>query len=149
MGKGQKQRIIPLGKQLMEYLWRYISSYRPKPPMLKDDRVFLTEKGQPLRKNRVEFIIKRYGLKAGILGVRRSPHTFHHTAAVNFLRNGGDVFTLQRMLGRSSLEMTRRYCQVVDVDIKRAHITASPVDNLGISSPHHAAPKNRQKKKRR
>lgn len=63
MGKGQRQGLVPLGKQLMEYLWRYNSSYRPKPLLPEDDRVFLTEKGQPLRKNRVEFIVKHYGMK--------------------------------------------------------------------------------------
>ena len=149
MGKGQKQRIVPLGKQLIGYLWRYLSFHRPEPLMPKDDRVFLTERGQPLKKDRVEHIVKHYGLKAGIKGVRLSPHTFRHTAAVTFLRNGGDVFTLQRMLGHSSLEMTRHYCQVADVDVKRAHITASPVDNLGIASPHRAAPRRRQEKRGR
>ena len=49
-----------------------------------------------------------------------------------FLRNGGDVFALQRLLGHASLEMTRHYCELADVDVKRAHSVASPVDNLNL-----------------
>jgi integrase/recombinase XerD len=80
----------------------------------------------------VEKIIARYGKKAGLKGVRCSPHTLGHTAAITFLRNGGDVFSLQRMLGHSSLEMTRRYCEIADTDLKKAHLTGSPVDNLNL-----------------
>ena len=73
-----------------------------------------------------------YGRKAGLKGVRCSPHTLRHTAAVKFLRNGGNVFSLQRLLGHASLEMTRRYCELADTEVKRAHLTASPVDNLNL-----------------
>jgi site-specific recombinase XerD len=52
---------------------------------------------------------------------------------VKFLRNGGDVFSLQRMLGHASLEMTRRYCELADIDVKGAHTIASPVDNLDLT----------------
>ncbi|OGN91986.1 MAG: hypothetical protein A2Z75_05315 [Chloroflexi bacterium RBG_13_50_10] len=77
-------------------------------------------------------MMARRGQQSGIAGVRCSPHTLRHTAAISFLRNGGNAFSLQRLLGHSSLEMTRHYCEVADVDVKNAHMTASPVDNLAL-----------------
>lgn len=131
-GKGNKERLIPIGKQLQRILWRYIHGYRPEPACHQFDNLFLTREGQPLSKDRVDKIMSRYGTKAEIAGIRCSPHTLRHTAAVRFLRNGGDVFSLQRLLGHASLEMTRRYCELADIDVKHAHMIASPVDNLGI-----------------
>ena len=130
MGKGNKERLIPIGKEVQRLLWRYINHHRPQPNMPNNDILFLTQDGKPLTKDRLEKIMTRFGRKAGLVGIRCSPHTLRHTAAVSFLRNGGDVFSLQRLLGHSSLEMTRRYCELADADVKRAHLTASPVDNL-------------------
>ena len=59
-----------------------------------------------------------------------SPNTFRRGFAVEFLRNGGDVFTLQQILGHSSLEMTRRYVKFLDEDLKSAHLRFSPGDRL-------------------
>jgi site-specific recombinase XerD len=132
LGKGNKERLVPIGKQIRKLLWRYINQYRPEPAQPKLDNLFLTQDGRPLTKNRVETIMKHYGQTAGLTGVRCSPHTLRHTFAINFLRNDGDVFSLQKILGHSSLEMTRRYCELANVDIKKAHAIASPVDNLAI-----------------
>ena len=132
LGKGNKERLVPIGKQIRKLLWRYITQYRPEPARPNPDNLFLTQDGRPLTKNRVEIIMKRYGRMAGLTGVRCSPHTLRHTFAINFLRNDGDVFSLQKILGHSSLEMTRRYCELANVDIKKAHSIASPVDNLAI-----------------
>jgi len=132
-GKGRRERLIPIGKISQRVLWNYINRYRPEPADPRCDLAFLTKDGYSLTKGRVEKIMLKYGNKAGIKGVRCSPHTLRHTGAVMFLRNNGDVFSLQRLLGHSSLEMTRHYCELADTDIKRAHSLASPVDNLGIA----------------
>lgn len=129
-GKGNKQRLIPVGRYVQRCLWKYVTCYRPQPIAQAEDFLFLTRDGRPLTKDRVERIVSKYGRKAGIAGVRCSPHTFRHSAAVRFLRHGGNVFSLQRMLGHSCLEMTRHYCELADVDVKEAHKRASPVDNL-------------------
>lgn len=129
-GKGNKERTFPFGKQLQRVLWSYIERYRPEPANPKC--TFFYRDGKPFKGRMVETMMKRYGQKAQLTGVRCSPHTLRHTAAISFLRNGGDLFSLQRILGHSSLEMTRRYCAVTDIDVKRMHATASPVDNLPI-----------------
>ena len=130
MGKGGRERLIPIGKQVQRLLWRYISHFRPELACPNSSFVFLTADGRPLTRNRVEKRMTVYGERAGLEGIRCSPHTLRHTASVRFLRNGGDVFSLQRLLGHSTLAMTRHYCELADVDVKRAHATASPVDNL-------------------
>lgn len=132
LGKGNKERLVPIGKQIRKLLWRYISQYRPEPAWPNLDNLFLTRDGRALTKNRVDSLMKHYGEKAGLTGVRCPSHTLRHTFAVSYLRNGDDVFSLQRILGHSSLEMTRRYCELADTDIKEAHAIASPVDNLKI-----------------
>ena len=87
--------------------------------------------GKPLQPRGISSMIRRLGQLAGISHqVRTSPHTFRHTAAIQYLRNKGDQFTLQIMLGHSTLEMSRRYVSTLGVeDMLKVHQTASPVEN--------------------
>jgi len=137
LGKGNKERLSPIGREIQRILWRYINRFRPTPFRINEDLLFMTRDGISLNKDRLQKIMSVYGRKAGIQGVRCSAHTLRHSAAVRFLRNGGDVFSLQRMLGHSSLEMTRHYCEIADVDMKKAHVAASPVDNLKLASSNY------------
>lgn len=133
LGKGNKERLVPIGRQIRKLLWRYITRYRPEPARPNLDNLFLTRDGRPLTKNRLDSSMKHYGKMAGLTGIRCSPHTLRHTFAISYLRNGGDVFSLQKILGHSSLKMTRRYCELADADMRKAHATASPVDNMAIA----------------
>lgn len=135
LGKGQKERIVPIGMTTQKLLWKYLNFYRPEPAAPRYNQVFLTRDGRPLTKNRVEVIIKKYGTKAGITGVRCSPHTLRHTACVFWIRNGGDIFSLQRITGHSSLEVLRGYINLAQGDVKLAHSRYSAIDNLDLNIP--------------
>jgi integrase/recombinase XerD len=134
-GKGSKERVVPFGRTAQKALWKYTTMYRPQPQSSRQDMLFLTADGRPMTKNRIETILKAYGQKASITGVRVSPHTFRHTGAVEFLRNGGDLFTLQRIMGHSGLQVLRGYINLNQGDLARVHALASPLDNLGIPAP--------------
>ena len=69
------------------------------------------------------------GRRAGV-GTRCSPHTFRHTFARSFLVNGGDVFSLQQILGHTTLDMVRRYVSLTEADLVARHRVASPADRL-------------------
>ena len=133
-GKGQKERYVPLGITTQKLLWKYINKYRPEPAVPRFHNVFLTRDGRPLTGKRVEAIFKKYGRKAGTTGVRCSPHTLRHTACVMWLRNGGDLFSLQRITGHSSLEVLRGYVNLAQEDISAAHQRYSAVDNLDLKA---------------
>jgi len=67
-----------------------------------------------------------------VAGVKAHPHKFRHTAAIQFLRNGGNIFVLQRMLGHRSLQMVQRYLQLSDVDTQVAMQANSPADRWHV-----------------
>lgn len=133
-GKGAKERRLPIGKRLLAALWKY-ELHRPQPATGSIDNFFITQDGWPLTKNRVETIIKDLGKKAGLQGVRCSPHTFRHTFCIESLRNGANLFSLQQMTGHSSLEVLRGYVALAESDIKIAHQKFSPADNLNLKMP--------------
>jgi len=128
--KGNKERLVPIGSVVQKALWKYINHYRPTPLTAKVTRLFLSDGGLPLTRSGIQQMLRRHGKQAGITGVRCSPHTFRHTFARNYLLNGGDIFSLQKILGHSSLASVRNYLNLFAADVKRQHQRFSPVDNL-------------------
>ena len=130
MGKGGKERMVPIGSFVQKMLWKYLNHSRPQPVTEKIVRLFLSDDGLPLTRNGVQQMLRRCGRRAGISGVRCSPHTLRHTFAKNYLMNGGDIFSLQKILGHSSLASVRIYLNLFAVDLKAQHRRFSPVDNM-------------------
>lgn len=128
LGKGNKERLVPFGKKAQGYLNQYLEELGTVPV----DNLFVSEDNRPLSRRAVDNRIKKYGRKAGITDVRLSAHTFRHTFAIDFLRNGGNVRALQEILGHSSYAMVKRYTHMVESDIKSAHQQYSPGDRLNL-----------------
>ena len=131
MGKGSKERVIPMGTSTQKMLWRYVIHFRPESLDSDDNYLFLALDGKPQKTNAIKLLINRWGKKAGIL--RLHVHLCRHTFATNFLiYNCGDVFRLQQMLGHTSLEMVRRYVHFASAQALINSKTISPVDRMGI-----------------
>jgi len=127
-GKKSRPRVIPIGKRTRRALWDYLARREdiqedPDPSTLP---LFLGKFGKPLNRTALRKLLQRLGERAGVPNVH--PHRFRHTFAIFYLRNGGDVFTLQKILGHRSLYMVRRYLSLAQEDLRRVHRTASPVD---------------------
>jgi len=127
MGKGSKERRVRISQDTQLAILRYWAHRKDN----KSPSLWLTAENKPLQPRGISTMIRRLGKLAGIgHEVRTSAHTFRHTAAIQYLRNKGDQFTLQIMLGHSSLEMTKRYVSTLGVeDMLKVHQTASPVEN--------------------
>jgi len=94
------------------------------------DVLFTTKAGLPLTKRRFAHIITDIGQRAGITNVRVSAHIFRHTFSRLWVLNGGDTFTLQRLLGHTTMEMVRRYVNLLERDLVLQHAKFNPGDRL-------------------
>jgi len=129
-GKGNKERVVPFGSQVRRILRRYIMHFRPEPDSPRTGEVFLTEDGLPLKPRAVQSMLLRLSKKAKISGIRCTPHRFRHTFAKQYLMAGGDIFSLQKILGHTSLEVVKIYVNLITSDILQQHRKFSPVDNV-------------------
>lgn len=116
-GKGRKQRRVPFSFELRRVLARYVADYC-KPG---DAVLFGTQRGKKLGRRNVLRDVKRLCKRLGFEPPERTLHSFRHTFAVFYLRRGGSVFHLQKVLGHNSLEMTRRYANLMTEDLQAVH----------------------------
>lgn len=124
--KGSRERLVPFQSKMKRQLMRYLS-IRGKSDC---DHLFITLDDTPVAVRSFQERMAEYGKKAGIENVRCSPHTARHTFAKMYIQNGGDAFSLQKILGHTSLEMTRVYVELFSNDVARAHSKVSPVERL-------------------
>jgi integrase/recombinase XerD len=113
-GKGAKDRLVPFSFELRRHLyqWKQLNRW---------DIVFPTRQGQSLGRRNVLRGVKLLCKRLDIVAPERTVHAFRHTFALNYLRRGGSVFHLQKVLGHSTLEMVKRYASLLTGDLQQIH----------------------------
>lgn len=126
-GKGSKERLLPYSPQTGQAIWRYLAS---RGPLTERDAVFTSAAGHLLGRDDLCRTITRIGQRAGV--PHAHPHRFRHTFAINFLRNGGNVYALQLMLGHTTLKMCQHYLALAQADLQMAQQRSSVVANWNL-----------------
>lgn len=126
MGKGSKERLVPVGEEAMDWLDRYLTG--PRDEILAGRRssyMFPTVRSVVMRRESFWHIIKRYSMKAGITG-GVSPHTLRHAFATHLLNHGADLRVVQMLLGHSDLSTTQIYTHVAQQRLQDLHAKHHP-----------------------
>jgi len=126
MGKGAKERIVPVGEFVKMRLWHYIDKVRPESVGPEHDRLFLSREGKPITANTIKLIFTRLAKGSGVK--RLHAHLCRHTFAINYLLNGGDIFSLKEILGHTTLDMVNHYLHFTGSQITAQHHKYSPMD---------------------
>jgi integrase/recombinase XerD len=116
-GKGRKQRRTPFSLELRRVMFRYIKDFEKQP----HDWLLSSKGGEQLGRCVCLRAVKHLCDHMGFPAPARTLHAFRHTAALNYVRKGGSVFHLQKMLGHTSLEMSRRYANLSTGDLSSVH----------------------------
>lgn len=126
MGKGSKERLVPVGEEALDWLGRYLSEGRPHLVRGQpSDALFPTRRGEAMTRQAFWQLIKRYALQAGIEH-HLSPHTLRHAFATHLINHGADLRSVQMLLGHSSLSTTQIYTHVARERLKALHAAHHP-----------------------
>jgi len=120
-GKGDKQRLVPLGDEAVDWLEKYRAEARPALLAGRHcDTLFVTRRGQGMTRQAFWYVIKRY---ASIASIEKplSPHTLRHAFATHLLNNGADLRVVQMLLGHSNLSTTQIYTHIANERLKLLH----------------------------
>ncbi|WP_046659319.1 site-specific tyrosine recombinase XerD [Lysobacter capsici] len=127
MGKGSKERLVPLGEEAQHWLERYLAQSRPQ---LAGKRarapLFIEASGEAPTRQAFWHLVKRYAVLAGIDPAKISPHGLRHSFATHLLNHGADLRALQMLLGHSSLSTTQIYTLVAREHLKKLHARHHP-----------------------
>lgn len=124
VGKGSKERVVPMNHRAIEKIKRYALELRPA--LLKGRQshyLFLTGRGAPMTRQRFWQALKKHGSRAGI---NLSPHTLRHSFATHLLEGGADLRSVQKMLGHSDISTTQIYTKVTGDRIKKVFLEHHP-----------------------
>jgi len=127
-GKGNKERIVPIGVEAQTAVSEYITYVRSKVAKPDCTRLFVSEDGGPITENTIKLFFSRLKKKSGIK--RLHAHLCRHTFAINYLLNGGDIYSLKEILGHTTLEMVNRYLHFTKAQITARHREFSPMDRI-------------------
>ncbi|MDH4149410.1 MAG: site-specific tyrosine recombinase XerD [Betaproteobacteria bacterium] len=126
LGKGSKERLVPLGEEALNWIERYLREARPK--LLNgraSDELFVTARAAAMTRQSFWHLLKRYALQAG-LHKPISPHTLRHAFATHLLNHGADLRVVQLLLGHSDISTTQIYTHVAQERMKQLHARHHP-----------------------
>ena len=126
IGKGNKERIIPVGRAAIEAVWRYLDMLRPR--LLGErttDALFLSRTGRPLDRTNIGRLVRKHAVAAGI-ETKLTPHTLRHCFATHLLAGGADLRIVQELLGHVDVTTTQIYTHVDETQLKRVHSQCHP-----------------------
>ena len=122
MGKGSKERWVPIGAVALEWLERYLQEARPLLlRSLQSDSLYVTERKSAMTRQAFWHIIKRYATERGIAPAALSPHTLRHAFATHLVNHGADLRTVQMLLGHSDISTTQIYTYVAQERLRQVH----------------------------
>ena len=127
IGKGSKERLVPLGEQAIDWLTRFLNEARPD--ILKGQQsedMFVTARAGAMTRQAFWQLIKRYALQAGIDPAKLSPHVLRHAFATHLLNHGADLRVVQLLLGHADISTTQIYTHVARERLKKLHAEHHP-----------------------
>jgi integrase/recombinase XerD len=135
LGKGSKERVVPIGRRASDALRRYLSRGRPYLDRRHRPELFLNAKGGPLTRAGVFLILRKIAAKAGLEPERVHPHLLRHSFATHLLEGGADLRSVQEMLGHADLATTELYTHVSDSRRRQLYYQAHPHARRRLESP--------------
>jgi integrase/recombinase XerD len=126
IGKGSKERVVPIGREAVDSLRRYLARGRPFLDTRHRPELFLNAKGGALTRAGAFLILRRLAGAAGLEPARVHPHLLRHSFATHLLEGGADLRSVQEMLGHADLSTTERYTHVSDRRRKELFFQAHP-----------------------
>jgi integrase/recombinase XerD len=122
IGKGDKERLVPLGEEAISWISRYLAEGRSKLVKSRStDALFTTARGGPMTRQAFWHNLKTHTRKAGIDAKKLSPHTLRHAFATHLLNHGADLRVVQMLLGHADLSTTQIYTHVAQARLKTLH----------------------------